>query len=637
MSSTFDGLYIARSGVLAARTNLNIVGHNISNAATDGYTRQRVNQSAIPSSESAGFWSSTGATCGNGVNTTDTSQLRDAFLDSEYRLRNAQSGETSIISSALDDLQNAFTYSTTSSSSSKTSIVNALSNEFSTFLSQLQTLNANKSADTADTVKNAAKSLLTKLNQAAKDIETARAQQSSNLTEHGINGANDLLKGIAALNNSIEQAEVGGDSALELKDQRNLMLDQLSKYASVKIAYTSKSVGSGRSVDQMSVYLSDANGNTLTGADGKPLTLVDGDQYAKFSVSQDKLTENGNAASSSFDITHIRLSGLTKDGASFPGTTTGSTYTIGTAPNQQTLTIPANQSYSNMTDLKNAITADPANASLSVTIGVSSDGTQLTFKDSNGNSLPVTHASGGYDLLSVDGMKNSDLKGGSFSGYLQLLNESGEYDTANASTPTTTTRGFGYYTQLLDSIAQKFAGTLNKVNSTNDAGDNNPLISGTTASGAESSSVSDITAKNIHISSQWKLTTSKDKANSGDNTDSSYSNITTMIAALNNTEEQITSAKGVDIFDGTIKSAFANVSTKLGQDVSSVQKADSTNSTRVNDVETSREALSTVSMDEEAVDMVQFNQALNAASRFMTAVDECLQTIISSMGVAGRG
>jgi flagellar hook-associated protein 1 len=48
MSSTFDGLYIAKSGVQTARTNLNVTGQNIANANTDGYTRQRVDQSAIP-------------------------------------------------------------------------------------------------------------------------------------------------------------------------------------------------------------------------------------------------------------------------------------------------------------------------------------------------------------------------------------------------------------------------------------------------------------------------------------------------------------------------------------------------------------------------------------------------------------
>ena len=49
-----------------------------------------------------------------------------------------------------------------------------------------------------------------------------------------------------------------------------------------------------------------------------------------------------------------------------------------------------------------------------------------------------------------------------------------------------------------------------------------------------------------------------------------------------------------------------------------------------------REAISGVSLDEEMVDMIRFQQAYAAAARIVTAMDEALETIIARMGIVGR-
>lgn len=635
MSSTFDGLYIARSGVRASRANLNITGQNITNADTEGYTRQRVDQSSIPPCEYGGFWASSGASYGNGVDATGTEQIRDAFLDGEYRTQNAKSGESTAEINAMYDMEDIFTATTTASSSSTSSVVDVLSNEFSNYISQLQNLTSGKSTASESAIREEAKLLATKLNTAAKSLDTIRNQQDSNLSDYDIKSANDDLKSIASLNDRIEQAEISGSPALELKDQRNLYLDKLSQYAGIKVVENQKDVGSGKTVDEMSVYLADPDGNAIKDTNGNPYTLVDGKQFAQFSASQDKVNEDGTADTGSFDITHIRLSGLTADGTNYPVTTASdSVYSFQvTGGTAQPITIPAG-TYANMTALQTAVQNQlNANGNLGdVQVGVSKDGSHLTFSTSDGKSLFIQHTSGD-DALNQNGMKNADLKSGSFAGYLSLLNDSGEYDIS-ATQKTATTRGIGYYSDLLDGIAQKLASTMNTVNSTNDAGNNKPLYTsdGTSASG--------ITAENIQISSSWVdgyLTMSKDASNSGDNKSSSYSNITNMITALTNTTENLTSAYGTTIFSGTVQKAMSSVGTMLGQDVNSVQSTDNTNSSLLNNIDSDRQSLSSVSIDDEAINLVQYNQSLSASSRFMTAVDECLQTIINNMGVAGRG
>ncbi|MNN68509.1 Flagellar hook-associated protein 1 [compost metagenome] len=53
-------------------------------------------------------------------------------------------------------------------------------------------------------------------------------------------------------------------------------------------------------------------------------------------------------------------------------------------------------------------------------------------------------------------------------------------------------------------------------------------------------------------------------------------------------------------------------------------------------LETRRQSVSGVSMDEELSDMIRFQQAYNASARVMTAVDEMLDKIINGMGTVGR-
>ncbi len=649
MSSTFDGLYIARSGVRTARVNLNIAGQNITNATTDDYTRQRVDQSAIsPSGYGSLYAQNPGDAYGQGSIATGVSQIRDAFLDGEYRTQNAKSGQSSSEYDALSSLEDIFTYTTTSSSSSSSSVVDALSNEFSNFISQLQNLTSGKSDASESAIREEAMLLATKFNTASTQLNTAWNQQNTDLTDYGVTQVNSLLKNIAALSDQIKSAEVSGNPALELKDQRNLMLDQLSQYVSIKVTETPVGNGSGTTVNQMSVSLADADGNSLG------YTLIDGNQYAKFYTTQIGAADKsaaGLTSTSSYNYVEMHLSGLTKDGDSYTvtsGTLSGfpvtaaadSKYTFLTDsvdaagnPISAQITIPAG-TYNTLDDLKTAVQTGIGSSSLAGKVSVSVSGSTLQFSTSDGSALFVSQSSGD-NVLNVSGMDNSDLKSGSFAGYLSLLNESGEFDTLPANA-TTTERGIGYYSQLLDSIASKLASVMNSANSTNDAGDNKPLFT------SDGTSTSNITAGNIQLASAWTtgyLTTSKDTANSGDSTDTSYSNITSMILALTGKDasQTLMSKNGVSIYSGTIQKAVANVATTLGQDVNSINSTNSTNSSLLNTIDTHRQSNSSVSIDDEAIDLVQFNQSLTAASRFMTAVDECLQTIISSMGVAGRG
>jgi flagellar hook-associated protein 1 FlgK len=570
MNSMFDGLYIARSGVRASQAALNVTGQNITNASTEGYTRQRVDQSSLTPSDGAGIWASLGVSVGNGASVDSISQLRDAFLDLEYRTQNAKSGDTSTLLSSLENLENIFTATTTSSSSSSSAVIDVLSDEYSNFISQLQSLTSNSSSVAESNVRDTANALTQKLNTAAQALQTARNQQYTNLKDYGVKEANTLLKNIASLDKTIKSAEISGSSVLELKDQRNLLLDQLSKYVGIEVVQTPTTLANGKTVDTMSVYLADEDGNALTylDADGNKqnYTLIggtDGSDYAQFAVTPAEAITRA-------DTVQISLSALS----------------------------------------------------------------------SNGSAASYQTADGTY------GSVNSMLTTGAFSGYLKLLNEKGEYDTAAGGT-TTSFRGIGFYSDYLDSLSKQLAATLNTLNSTTTDANGNyiatadkALLAGTDAGGNESIDADDITALNIHVASSWSdgvLTNSKDTS-SGIVNGASYSNILTMISALTSSRVKITTNSGISVYTGTsLSAAFANAGTALGQETSSVQTTDDTNANQLNTIDSNRQSISSVSLDDEAIGIVQYTQSLNASSRFMTAVDECLQTIINNMGLVGRG
>ena len=79
-----------------------------------------------------------------------------------------------------------------------------------------------------------------------------------------------------------------------------------------------------------------------------------------------------------------------------------------------------------------------------------------------------------------------------------------------------------------------------------------------------------------------------------------------------------------------------HVSTQLATDSSSNTTALKTNVTVLNSIQSSKDSISGVSMDEEATNMMTYVSAYNAASRLMTALDEVLNTLISNTGMVGR-
>ena len=92
MASTFGGLNIAGSGLRAANAALNTTANNVSNAETDGYSRQKVVQTAA---QALRTYTAYGCT-GSGVETVGVERQRDDFYDAKYWNNLKKYGEYSI-------------------------------------------------------------------------------------------------------------------------------------------------------------------------------------------------------------------------------------------------------------------------------------------------------------------------------------------------------------------------------------------------------------------------------------------------------------------------------------------------------------------------------------------------------------
>jgi len=102
--STFSGLNTAYSGLVAARMGLDVVGQNIANANTQGYTRQRIETSALSPTAQTGLFSN-GISVGQGVTVDGVARLGSAQLDAQVRFSSGTAGYTAVRANSLSAIE----------------------------------------------------------------------------------------------------------------------------------------------------------------------------------------------------------------------------------------------------------------------------------------------------------------------------------------------------------------------------------------------------------------------------------------------------------------------------------------------------------------------------------------------------
>lgn len=234
---TFMGMETMKSAIFANQKSLDIVGNNISNLDTTGYTRQRVDRTSVSQSYlSTRVASNRVGLAGQGVEVLGVSQVRDAFLDKRFREEYSKASYHSQASGILNDIQSALGdgYDITDES--------GLTGAFQQIYESINDYSQDSTMDAqANLVMAAFKNMAQVLQQLDSKLQQVAEQQIYD-TQIDVDRVNDILEEIAHLNKTISQdATVLSDPdneyfrPNELLDQRNLLLDELAGYGDISV------------------------------------------------------------------------------------------------------------------------------------------------------------------------------------------------------------------------------------------------------------------------------------------------------------------------------------------------------------------------------------------------------------------
>jgi len=223
MPSTFFGLTISASGLNTSQAQVNTTANNISNVRTEGYSRQVVNTVA----SSALRCYQTFGTVGTGVEAVSITQHRDLYYDEKYWNNQAELGFYEKKQYYMDQIQTYF--SETNSTTGFNSIYGKLFNSMSGLTEEAGTL-TNRKQFISD-----AKELMTYFNGLSTKLKQLQSSVNDEI-KTAVDEVNAIAEKIAILNKQINIIEQGGSYANELRDQRALLVDELSEYATTEVS-----------------------------------------------------------------------------------------------------------------------------------------------------------------------------------------------------------------------------------------------------------------------------------------------------------------------------------------------------------------------------------------------------------------
>ena len=580
--ATFAGITTALSSLQANQKRLDIVGQNLSNMNTPGYTRQQLDVTSLNHLSPVSHYAN-GAeiNVGFGVKMDGVSRIRDPYLDVQYRDQIGKSSYNDTMQVSLDTLANFLDEHT----------ISGIRQAFDDVQSTLNNMQdpAKVTDPIMDSELRARMQILTNtLNDAARQIDKAKQQEYEFLdgTQTSENGAvqkvNDILKQIGDLNIQIKRNQVVDQPSLELMDERDMLLDELASYIPIEVTYYKDSDREGWPYDLRVDMIYSKGGAT------ERLTLVQG-------------SEGGRGKNYGKIIEPIEKTGT-----------------------------------------EEVIKIDPVTGQPVLDANGQPETETVTVEDPRYTKLTFTQAESAYTkradveiAAGADTSKENNFANGSIQASLDMLGKTGTQvgSRTGADLGKDYVRGYQYYMDQLDTLANAFAQTINDINNSSVEYAKNK--DGALLGGADA--IGKFTAASIKISDDWAAGNIK----VGSATDDGSGTGTAVDeASMNQTVLAMSKAFEDTTIPGLNKNIFASymnhVSTILATDSYANQQELKTNVTVLNGIQDSRDEISGVSLDEEAANMMAYLNAYNAASRLMTTLDEALNTLINNTGLVGR-
>ena len=236
MRPTFMGFEAAKSSIFSNQKSLDIVGNNLANTNTPGYTRQRVARATVVTSTTSRLAGNRVGLAGQGVETQGVSQTRDAFLDQRFREEYSKASYHGQTSGILNTVQSAL--GDGADITDESGLYGALTQIYENLNSYIQ-------EPTMETQANLVMSSFKNIAQVLQQMDDSLTNAANQFTEDlhiDVARVNDIASQVAHLNKMISEDSTimsNGDSSYfgpnELLDQRNLLLDELAGYGDLTI------------------------------------------------------------------------------------------------------------------------------------------------------------------------------------------------------------------------------------------------------------------------------------------------------------------------------------------------------------------------------------------------------------------
>ena len=478
---TFGTFTAAQLGIYASQKGLSVTGNNIANINTAGYTRQVLQQVSLKTGGADRYANKYDVHVGQGVLCTGVSQIRDPYLDIRYRTESSKVGYADTVLGTYNDLADFLDEVGDGEDG-----YGVLSTGFDEFVKALAGLDVETGLKVNDTlVRKAAEKLVNYFHKYAEDLATLKKNKEDGMRQD-IKRVNELLNGIRDLNASIRKSEIHGDNALEMRDDRNLMIDELSTYLKIDVVYSMEDIGAGLEVEKLTIKLGDANPDATSKTD--EVRLVDGIYAAQLTTPKENpdyapdgnkpaddicqfkyLDENGKGtndplkAKPEFDENYnIGLSKLLdskgrewKETKIGPQTIKPGDITYDTTKYNSLKDALADASTDNPVELKNE---DGVRV---IITGVKGELKTLADGSVTGEFVTTTYSE------EIEEFDDNDLYG-AIQADREMLTEDGEFATKNTidgvDENAAIKRGIPYYQKSLDLLAQQFAKTYNEAN-----------------------------------------------------------------------------------------------------------------------------------------------------------------------------
>ncbi|OMP65804.1 flagellar hook-associated protein FlgK [Domibacillus epiphyticus] len=287
MRSTFMGLETAKRGMFTQQSALYTTGHNISNANTPGYSRQRVNFSTTEPYPAVGLnRPNIPGQMGTGVEAGSVQRIRDSFIDQQYRTENNKLGYWSARADAYTKVEDIINEPSEQ----------GLSKSINELWDSLQTLSGSPEDNGArGVVLERIQSVTDTFNYMSNSLKAIKDDfgKQINVTEDEVNS---LLKQLNAVNQQIKEIEPNGYLPNDLYDKRDFLVDELSQFLNFSIQRIDNKGNSLKNAEgTYKISLLNENGGVVG-------DLLNGDGYTQLAIQ-----DNGDR------ITSIDFASYTKD------------------------------------------------------------------------------------------------------------------------------------------------------------------------------------------------------------------------------------------------------------------------------------------------------------------------------------